>query len=106
MNHVKESSHVEFMSGDLYAAAKKATISYDGYVCRPISGADRVALYVTVSDTYDFAWWSFSDAKKVDGWDALKITIGNNMAYIDQGLRVIKPFDWEVRFKESGRLPR
>ena len=106
MNHVKESSHVEFMSGDLYAAAKKAAISYDGYVCRPIAGADRVALYVTVSDTYDFAWWSFSDAKKVGGWDALKITIGNNMAYIDQGLRIIKPFDWEVRFKESGRLPR
>jgi hypothetical protein len=106
MNRVHESSSVEFLSGDLYAAAKNATISYDGYVCRPIAGADRVALDVTVSDTYDFSWWSFSQTKKDKFLDALPIVIGNNMAYIDQCLSVIIPFEWEVRFKESRRWSR
>ena len=106
MNRVHESSSVEFLSGDLYAAAKNATISYDGYVCRPIAGADRVALDVTVSDTYDFSWWSFSQTKKDKFLDALPIVIGNNMAYMDQCLSVIIPFEWEVRFKESRRWSR
>ena len=51
---VHSTSSVEFLSGDLYAAAKRAKIEYTGYVCRPIAGADRTALDVTVSDTYNF----------------------------------------------------
>ena len=106
MNRVRESSSVEFLSGDLYAAAKQAAISYDGYVCRPISGADRVALNVTVSDTYDFSWWSAADTGKKRRWSAYVVMAGNNLAYLDQYMDFIKPFQWEVRFKESGRLPR
>ena len=43
----------------------------------------------------------FGDNKEYEA-----IVIGNNMAYIDQCLSVIIPFEWEVRFKESRRLSR
>lgn len=102
-----ERGDIEFLSGDLYAAAKKVKVTYAGYVCRPISGADRVALEVTVSDRYDFAWWSLSDTGvKKDLLRSFVIQTGNNLAYLDQVAGVIRPFDWEVRFKESGRWPR
>ena len=103
---VHATSSVEFLSGDLYAAAKRAKIEYKGYVCRPIAGADRAALDVTVSDTYDFEWWDISDTGKELSMEAILTTTGNNMAYLDQIRGVIKPFDWEVKFRETGRWPR
>jgi hypothetical protein len=106
MNRVLHISHLEFRSGDLYAAAKKVEVTYDGYVCRPIVGADRAAINVVVFDTYDFAWWSLSDAQKGDSWEAWATMTGNNLAYLDQTSGIIKPFKWEVRFKESGRWKR
>ena len=106
MNRVLDTLHMEFRSGDLYAAAKKVSVKYDGYVCRPIAGSDRVALDVAVCDTYDFAWWSPSETKKSDSWEAWSTMAGNNLAYLDQTSGIIKPFKWEVRFKESGRWKR
>ena len=106
MNRVLNISHLEFRSGDLYAAAKRVEVTYDGYVCRPIVGADRVALNVVVFDTYDFAWWSFSDTQKSVARESLVTMVGNNLAYLDQTSGIIKPFKWEVRFKESGRWKR
>jgi hypothetical protein len=38
--------------------------------------------------------------------EAILTTTGNNMAYLDQIRGVIKPFDWEVKFRETGRWPR
>ena len=103
---VDERSAVEFLSGDLYAAARHARIEYRGYVCRPIAGADRTSLNVIVSDTYDFEWWDLADTGRVDGIEALFTMIGNNLAFCDQIRGVIKPFDWEVKFKENRRWPR
>ena len=103
---VQERSSVEFLSGDLYAAAKRARIEYSGYVCRPIAGADRTSLNVTVSDTYNFEWWDISDTGKELSMEAILTTAGNNMAYLDQIRGVIKPFDWEVKFRESRRWQR
>ena len=106
MNRVLHISHLEFRSGDLYAAAKKVEVIYDGYVCRPIVGADRAAINVVVFDTYDFAWWSLSETQKSGAREALVTMVGNNLAYLDQTSGIIKPFKWEVRFKESGRWKR
>lgn len=103
---VQERSSVEFLSGDLYAAAKRARIEYSGYVCRPIAGADRTSLNVTVSDTYNFEWWDISDTGKELSMEAILTTAGNNMAHLDQIRGVIKPFDWEVKFRESRRWQR
>jgi len=92
---------------DLYAAAHRADIVFDGYVCRPIIGADRVALNVTVSDTYDFEWWGLSDARRNNSLPAgILIMVGNNLAYLDQCVGYIRPFRWEAHFKDSGRYTR
>lgn len=107
MNRVEESGVVEFTSGDLYAAAHRADIVFDGYVCRPIIGADRVALNVTVSDTYDFEWWGLSDARRNNSLPVgILIMVGNNLAYLDQCVGYIRPFRWEAHFKDSGRYTR
>jgi len=106
MSRVNESTPIEFLTGDLFAAAHRAEISYDGYVCRPISGADRVALNVTVSDTYDFEWWGLSHISADDMAKSLGVVVGVDVAYLSQYLGFIKPFKWEVHFKESGRWKR
>ena len=75
-------------------------------MCRPIAGADRTSLNVTVSDTYNFEWWDISDTGKELSMEAILTTAGNNMAHLDQIRGVIKPFDWEVKFRESRRWRR
>ena len=106
MSSVNESASIEFLTGDLFAAAHQVEISYDGYVCRPIRGADRVALNVTVSDTYDFEWWGLSHISADDMAKSLGVVAGVDVACLSQYLGFIKPFKWEVHFKESGRWKR
>ena len=81
-------------------------IEFDGYVCRPIRGADRVALNVTVSDTYDFEWWGLSHFSLNEPFSSSAVVAGVDVACLSQYLGFIKPFKWEVRFKESGRWKR
>ena len=106
MSSVNESASIEFLTGDLFAAAHQVEISYDGYVCRPIRGADRVALNVTVSDTYDFEWWGLSHFSLNEPFSSSAVVAGVDVACLSQYLGVIKPFKWEAHFKESGRWKR
>ena len=106
MSRVNETTPIEFLTGDLFAAVHRAEISYDGYVCRPIRGADRVALNVTVSDTYDFEWWGLSHVDLNKPFSSGAVVAGVDVACLSQYLDFIKPFKWEVQFKESGRWKR
>ncbi|MGN0876098.1 MAG: RHS repeat-associated core domain-containing protein [Kiritimatiellia bacterium] len=103
MSTIDAKGSIEFLSGDLYAAVKYAGIASKGYVCRPSQGADRVALEVTVSDRYDFSWWKMSDVHRRGVVKSFVFAIGNNLAYLDQQMGVIHPFEWEARFKEIGQ---
>ena len=83
-----------FHSGDLYAAARNATIYSDGIVCKRSDGSATVSLNMTLKDVYDFHLWGFNEFKN----NSVEIYGGNNLAFLSQCLGAIVPYKWYLKF--------
>ena len=97
--HVKD---IEFKSDqDLLYALHAAQLWVRGSVCK--AGAKikcPAGLDVEIRDDYDFHWHDLEYLSKHPN-EHLLVTLGNNIAWVDSELGVIRPFRSIVKFREN-----